>query len=121
MQEVSRAILVRRVLSFTLFVGLHIAALHADRAAPRQKAQAQRTASRALTVERIYSAPDLAGSLTSGIEWNYTTVLNLIFLVVALALLVRFLRTGGLPMLKMMNRPEQEMAHHDMGHHDMAQ
>ena len=60
-------------------------------------------------------------SLTSGIEWNYTTVLNLIFLVVALALLVRFLRTGGLSMLKMMNRPEQEMAHHDMGHHNMAQ
>ena len=50
-------------------------------------------------------------ALTSGIEWNYTTVLNLIFLVVALALLVRFLRTGGLPMLKMMNRPEQEVHH----------
>jgi uncharacterized protein len=50
-------------------------------------------------------------ALTSGIEWNYTTVLNLIFLVVALALLVRFLRTGGLPMLKMMNRPEQEGDH----------
>ncbi len=49
-------------------------------------------------------------ALTSGIQWNYTTVLNLIFLVVALVLLVRFLRTGGLPMLKMMNRPEQEMA-----------
>jgi len=50
-------------------------------------------------------------ALTSGIEWNYTTVLNLIFLVVALALLVRFLRIGGLPMLKMMNRPEQEGDH----------
>jgi len=61
-------------------------------------------------------------ALTSGIQWNYTTVLNLIFVVVALALLMRFLRTGGLPMLKMMNRPEQEMAHHDMvGHHDMGQ
>jgi len=65
-------------------------------------------------------------ALTSGIQWNYTTVLNLIFLAVALILLVRFLRTGGLPMLKMMNRPEQEAAHHDMnhhamGHHDMAQ
>ncbi len=65
-------------------------------------------------------------ALTSGIQWNYTTVLNLIFLVIALVLLVRFLRTGGLPMLKMINRPEQEAAHHDMnhhamGHHDMAQ
>ena len=53
-------------------------------------------------------------ALTSGIQWNYTTVLNLIFLVLALVLLVRFLRTGGLPMLKMMNRPEQEAAHHNM-------
>jgi len=60
-------------------------------------------------------------SLTSGIQWNYTTALNLIFLVIALVLLVRFLRTGGLPMLKMMNRPEQEMAHHDMDHHAMGQ
>ncbi|HEY4033702.1 MAG TPA: permease, partial [Ktedonobacteraceae bacterium] len=56
-------------------------------------------------------------ALTSGIQWNYTTVLNLIFLVLALVLLVRFLRMGGLPMLKMMNRPEQEAAHHDMDHH----
>src|SRR5437016_8831960 len=55
-------------------------------------------------------------ALTSGIQWNYTTVLNLIFLAIALVLLVRFFRTGGLPMLKMMNRPEQEMGHHDMSH-----
>jgi len=70
MQEVSRAIIVRRVLSYALCVGLPIAALHADGAAPRQKAQAQETTGKALTVERIYSAPDLAGSLTSGIEWS---------------------------------------------------
>ena len=36
------------------------------------------------------------------ISWNYTTVLNIIFLFVAAALLVRFFRSGGGPMLKMM-------------------
>jgi uncharacterized membrane protein YraQ (UPF0718 family) len=37
-----------------------------------------------------------------GIEWNYTTVLNIIFLLLAAALLARFFRSGGGPMLKMM-------------------
>jgi uncharacterized membrane protein YraQ (UPF0718 family) len=37
-----------------------------------------------------------------GIHWNYTTWLNIAFLLVAAALLVRFVRSGGLPMLKMM-------------------
>lgn len=38
-----------------------------------------------------------------GISWNYTTWLNLVFLGVAAVLLWRFVRTGGLHMLKMMN------------------
>jgi uncharacterized membrane protein YraQ (UPF0718 family) len=38
----------------------------------------------------------------TGITWNYTTMLNIIFLLVAVALLVRFFRSGGAPMLKMM-------------------
>jgi uncharacterized membrane protein YraQ (UPF0718 family) len=37
------------------------------------------------------------------IQWNYTTVLNVIFLLLAAALLARFFRTGGGPMLKMMH------------------
>jgi hypothetical protein len=37
-----------------------------------------------------------------GIQWNYTTVLNIIFLLLAAALLVRFFRSGAGPMLKMM-------------------
>src|SRR2546425_9368890 len=57
---------------------------------------------------------------TQGIQWNYTTVLNIIFLVVAAVLVIRFIRTGGLPMLKMMNEPEHDMAHHDMAHHEMS-
>jgi hypothetical protein len=36
------------------------------------------------------------------VQWNYTTVLNIIALVVAAGLIYRFVRTGGLPMLKMM-------------------
>jgi uncharacterized membrane protein YraQ (UPF0718 family) len=38
----------------------------------------------------------------TAITWNYTTILNIIFLILAGALLVRFLRTGGARMLKMM-------------------
>ncbi len=36
------------------------------------------------------------------IQWNYTTVLNIIFLLLAAVLLVRFFRTGGPAMLRMM-------------------
>jgi uncharacterized membrane protein YraQ (UPF0718 family) len=38
----------------------------------------------------------------TAIVWNYTTILNIIFLLVAAALVVRFFRSGGGPMLKMM-------------------
>ena len=38
----------------------------------------------------------------TGISWNYTTWLNIVFLTLASALLVRFVRTGGTSMLKMM-------------------
>ncbi len=55
-------------------------------------------------------------AITEGIQWNYTSVLNIIFLIVAAVLVIRFLRTGGLPMLKMMNEPEHDMSHHDMTH-----
>ena len=49
-----------------------------------------------------------------GIQWNYTTFLNIIFLLLAAALLVRFFRSGGGPMLKMMggSPDEPEHAHH---------
>jgi uncharacterized membrane protein YraQ (UPF0718 family) len=36
------------------------------------------------------------------ITWNYTTILNIIFLLLAAALLFRFFRSGAGPMLKMM-------------------
>jgi len=56
-------------------------------------------------------------AMTEGIQWNYTTVLNIIFLLIAAALVIRFLRTGGPAMLKMMNMPEQDMDHHNMVEH----
>src|SRR5713226_3368930 len=52
-------------------------------------------------------------TITQGIQWNYTTVLNIIFLVLAALLVIRFIRTGGLPMLKMMGTPEHDMSHHE--------
>jgi uncharacterized membrane protein YraQ (UPF0718 family) len=48
----------------------------------------------------------------ASIQWNYTTVLNIIFLILAGVLLVRFVRTGGMPMLRTMGgNPDQVSAH----------
>ncbi|HJT72332.1 MAG TPA: permease [Bryobacteraceae bacterium] len=41
----------------------------------------------------------------AAITWNYTTVLNIIFLVIAALLLYRFFTTSGPQMLRMMNKP----------------
>jgi hypothetical protein len=50
------------------------------------------------------------------ITWNYTTWLNLVFLVLAGLLVRRFLKTGGPAMLPMMNRPvDHGEAHHHAG------
>jgi len=52
-----------------------------------------------------------------GISLNYTTVLNILFLIIGVGMLIRFIRTGGVSMLKMMNKPEMtDHDHHD--HHD---
>jgi uncharacterized membrane protein YraQ (UPF0718 family) len=48
----------------------------------------------------------------ASVTWNYTTVLNIVFLTFAAALVWRYFRRGGgLPMLRMMNRPSAENAH----------
>src|SRR6476646_9496912 len=39
------------------------------------------------------------------VTWNYTTVLNIVFLCLAAVLVARFVRSGGVPMLRTMNRP----------------
>jgi uncharacterized membrane protein YraQ (UPF0718 family) len=52
--------------------------------------------------------------LDAAISWNYTTVLNIVLVVLAGALVWRFMRTGGPMMLKMMKAPA--MQHSDHGH-----
>src|SRR5258708_28139377 len=60
-------------------------------------------------------------AITEGMQWNYTTVLNILFLIIAAVLVIRFLRTGGPAMLKMMSMPAHEMDQHHMGHAEMDQ
>jgi uncharacterized membrane protein YraQ (UPF0718 family) len=48
------------------------------------------------------------------ITWNYTSWLNIAFLLLAGVLLIRFIRTGGLPMLRMMGGSP---AHEEGSHH----
>jgi uncharacterized protein len=58
--------------------------------------------------------------MEQGITWNYTTWLNIAFLILTVLLLVRFVRTGGIPMLRMMGgSPDAEHAgddHRDGNH-----
>jgi uncharacterized membrane protein YraQ (UPF0718 family) len=69
----------------------------------------------ALLVELVFSALGLvpvhrAVRITeTSISFNYTTVLDVVFLVLAGVLVRRFLRTGGPKMLKMMDMPPSEM------------
>jgi uncharacterized protein len=64
-----------------------------------------------LLVELLFDALGLipeqraARVVEASVTWNYTTVLNLVFLALAAVLMVRFLRTGGPAMLKMMGGP----------------
>jgi hypothetical protein len=62
--------------------------------------------------------------LDAAITFNYTSVLNIAFLVLAAALVIRFVRTGGWPMLKMMGGEPESSASPDaegrlggLGHH----
>jgi uncharacterized membrane protein YraQ (UPF0718 family) len=63
-----------------------------------------------LVVEVLFGALGLvpdernAAVVEASVSWNYTTFLNILFLVVASVLAVRFLRTGGPAMLRMMDR-----------------
>jgi uncharacterized protein len=58
----------------------------------------------------------------TSVSLDYTTWLNIAFLLVAAVLVVRFLRTGGMPMLRMMNGPADGHDHqrHDHGRHDQG-
>jgi uncharacterized membrane protein YraQ (UPF0718 family) len=70
-----------------------------------------------LAVELLFQAIGLAPTerhakiVEASVTWNYTTILNIVFLALAALLVWRFLATGGLPMLKMMNTPPDRSAH----------
>jgi hypothetical protein len=69
-------------------------------------------------IEAVFTPLDLvpdtrsASMGTDGVHWNYTTWLNIVFLLIAAVLVVRFYRTGGGPMLKMMGGGPDDMAEH---------
>jgi uncharacterized membrane protein YraQ (UPF0718 family) len=81
----------------------------------------------ALAVEFIFGVLHLIPQQRSvqimeeSIHWNYTTVLNIIFLMFAVVLIIRFLRSGGPEMLRMMSnsgrKDHGEVAHQNHGHH----
>jgi hypothetical protein len=86
-------------------------------------------AAAALIVELLFGLLHLipkqhsAKIVEEAIQWNYTTWLNIVFLVVAALLLWRFLRTGGPEMLRMMSAPQlgsqgQHLDHTHHGHQD---
>jgi uncharacterized membrane protein YraQ (UPF0718 family) len=57
-----------------------------------------------------------ASVIEASISWNYTTWLNIAFLALAAALLVRFFTAGGMPMLRMMGGSPEDADHNDDGH-----
>jgi uncharacterized protein len=76
-----------------------------------------------LIVEFLFDALGLIPSersakvVEASVTWNYTTVLNIIFLALAALLVWRyFARGGGLAMLKMMNAPVGHEHAHEHGH-----
>src|SRR5712692_2797329 len=77
----------------------------------------------ALLVEFIFDALGLipaaraAKVVEASITLNYTTALNVGFLIVAALLLVRFFRTGGPAMLRMMGGSSEHGHHHDHSAH----
>jgi len=48
-----------------------------------------------------------------GVSWDYTTWLNIVFLILAAALILRFVRTGGVAMLRMMGGSPDSHDHMD--------
>jgi uncharacterized protein len=74
-------------------------------------------AAAALIVEAIFAALGLiptarqAQVVEASISWNYTTWLNIVFLILAALLVWRFLTTAGPEMLRMMNAPARSEMH----------
>jgi uncharacterized membrane protein YraQ (UPF0718 family) len=69
-------------------------------------------------LQLIPSGPRHARTGENGISWNYTSWLNIVFLLLAAVLVWRFFATGGRGMLSMMGGGPDDMAGHDHGQHD---
>ena len=74
-------------------------------------------------IELLFGAANLIPSqrnamvMAAGISWNYTTWLNIAFLLISALLVVRFFTSGGGPMLRMMGgSPDSGHDHHDHSH-----
>lgn len=74
-------------------------------------------------IELLFGATNLvptqrnATVMQASISWNYTTWLNIAFLVIAALLVVRFVTSGGMPMVRMMGgSPEATDGHQHHGH-----
>ena len=76
-------------------------------------------------VEIVFSLARLIPSVRNArvemaqISWNYTTFLNIAFLLLAVVLVLRFVRTGGMAMMTMMGGGPDDMAGQDHGMPDM--
>ncbi len=74
----------------------------------------------------VLGRPDPQYAEKKGRSWNYTSMLNIVFLVVAALFVGQFLRTGGPAMLRMRRKSEGDMEQDRaaMGHahsaHDMT-
>jgi uncharacterized membrane protein YraQ (UPF0718 family) len=75
-------------------------------------------ASAALAVEFLFGALHLipherrTQMIEESIRWNYTSILDLIFVALGLILVIRFLRTGGPAMLRMMSGSSEASSDH---------
>jgi len=75
-------------------------------------------ASAALVIEFLFGALHLIPHerrtqlIEESIRWNYTSILDLIFVALGLILVIRFLRTGGPAMLRMMGGSSQASSDH---------
>jgi uncharacterized membrane protein YraQ (UPF0718 family) len=81
----------------------------------------------ALIVEFLFAALHLQpqrhpghmamGNMQPNFQWDATTILNIVFLIPAIWLAIRFFRTGGLGMLRHMNEPMDDAMRGSGDHH----
>jgi uncharacterized protein len=74
----------------------------------------------AIQILRLIPHERKAQIVEGTIRWNYTTILNTVFLALAMLLVLRFFRTGGPAMMRMMSSSGhggEDHAQLSHGHH----